>query len=384
MAEFSGEVSIFESQSLALTGESLDISSDRFDALTFNEPLSENSDPSLTKTGIRERKRRRIKQLKESHAQLKKLSAIGQEEKIVSRFEKLSSIKKQAALADPLLGTIIDGKYEIVGIVGKGANATVYKAIRYSHEDVVAIKTLRNKRTEDILRFNIEIEAIEKLKHQNLVEFIDCVRLDDNQTFLIMELVKGVSLQEVLKLHGPILDEETIWFTLRQISDALLHAHMNGIIHRDLKSGNVVLSKEVNRPLVVKVLDFGLARQSATSGITMHGITLGSPLYMSPEQCRGEEPSRQSDIYSLGILSYEVVAGVVPFIGDTIADIMAAHCDPNLTHIPISEINPSLKKVEWFDRLLSKALTHRTEYRFKTVEEFQDSLDKWIKAVRAG
>lgn len=382
MAEFSGEVSIFESQSLTLPGEDLEISSDRFETLTFPQSLRPEDEPGISQTERKERKRRRLKEVKESHAELRKLSAIGQEEKMLTRYEKLSSIKRQEAQQDPLVGVCLDDKYRITGIVGKGANATVYRAVRLSDESVVAIKTIRNKGFEDVWRFNLEIEAMEKLSHKNLVQFIDCIKMDRGNIFLVMELVKGISLQEVLKIHGPIVDEETIYSILFQVSDALLNAHSKGIIHRDLKSGNVVMSKEVDKPLLVKVLDFGLAKHHKAANITMHGTTLGSPLYMSPEQCRGEEPNIQSDVYSLGIMTYETVAGVVPFIGETITDIMAAHCDPEVTHIPVAEVCPDMKAVEQFDRLLYKALNPHTAFRFQNMQEFQDSLNTWFNEVR--
>lgn len=383
MAEFSGEVSIYESQSLTLPGESLEISSDRFEALTFQQPLVGDNEPSVSDIERRERKRKRLREVKQSHAELRKLSAEGQEEKMLTRYEKLSSIRHQEAQKDPLVGACLENKYQIIGIVGKGANATVYKALRLLDEEFVAIKTLRSKGFEDVWRFNLEIEAMEKLNHKNLVQYIDCVKLDKGNIFLVMELIKGISLQEVLKIHGPILDEETIWQILYQVSDALLHAHKKGIIHRDLKSGNIIISKRVNEPLAVKVLDFGLAKHNRAANITMHGTTLGSPLYMSPEQCRGEEPTVQSDIYSLGIVAYELVAGVVPFIGETITDIMAAHCDPDVTHIPVTEVNPGLKSVETFDRFMYRALNTHTAFRFQNMEEFQKTITLWIEATRA-
>ena len=309
---------------------------------------------------------------------------LSEEESMMSRYQKLSSIKKQEAQKDPLVGAVLANRYKINGIVGKGANATVYRAFRLSDNATVAIKTIRNKSFEDVVRFNLEIEAMERMSHPSLVQYIDCIRLDQGNIFLVMELIKGISLQEVLKIHGPIVDEETIWDILFQVSDALKHAHEKGIVHRDLKSGNVVLSKEINQPLSVKVLDFGLAKHQKAANITMHGTTLGSPLYMSPEQCRGEEPTGQSDVYSIGIMTYEVVSGIVPFIGETITEIMAAHCDPDTTHIPVSEVCPELKAAELFDRMLYKALNVHTAFRFQDMTEFQASLNHWIDTVRSG
>lgn len=327
-----------------------------------------------------------VAQLKEAHAELKQRSSPEKEEELITRYEELSSKKAEEAKEDPMLGVVLDNRYKINGLVGSGANATVYKAKRLSDGEIVAVKTIRNRGIEEIWRFKLEIESMRRMQHENLVNYIDCIVQEKGRIFLVMELVQGISLQEVLSLHGPITDEETICHILAQVVDALAHAHEKGIIHRDLKTGNIILSKRKDRPMHVKVLDFGLAKHKTDEAakITMHGKTLGSPLYMSPEQCRGEEPTIQSDIYSLGVLAYELMTGIVPFIGETIPEIMAAHCDPDSKHVPLKEICPNLSGVDHLDRILSKALAKEAKHRFRRVTRFKQALEFWIEGVRKG
>lgn len=377
MAEFGGKASIFESEALTLPGESLDISSGEIEALDTVEELDDSGINKQLKD------EEMLKRLKESHANMMKLSYGAEKDELFNRYEMMKRSKAKKEKNDPLIGTSIDEQYKIFGVVGRGAAATVYKAKRLEDSRVVAIKTIRKKGLEDVWRFNLEIGTLERLAHKNLVEFIECIRKDKSEIYLIMELVKGISLQDVLNIHGPIVNHETVYLILSQIGEALKHAHQQGIVHRDLKANNVVLSKQVKQPLLVKVLDFGLAKHGDVGNITMHGMTLGSPLYMSPEQCVGEEPTNQSDIYSLGILAYQIISGVVPFIGETVTDIMSAHCDPDFKHFPLADVCPELRNVEKFDLVLDKCLEHSTEYRYKHIDEFQEDLKNWIVSTRS-
>lgn len=384
--EFHGETSIFEAQAIVLPGENEILSSTSLDSVFLKEEEFSGQDQSapVEPSGISRFMSAEI--LKETREEMLQLSKSGKESEIITRYEELSTLKAKEAKEDPLVGTILDNRYKITGLVGTGSNATVYKARNLSDNQIVAIKTIRSHGIEDIWRFNLEIESMRKMDQKNLVRYIDCIKQDKGRIFLVMELVQGISLHEVLQLHGPITDEETICFILSQVCDALAHAHKKKIIHRDLKTGNVVLSKKKAEPLQVKVLDFGLAKHNNENKarITMHGKTLGSPLYMSPEQCRGEEPTVQSDIYSLGILAYEIMTGIVPFIGESIPEIMTAHCDPNTKHIPLTKICPDLKCVEQLDQILSKSLAKDTSKRFRRVTRFKQALEFWISEVRSG
>lgn len=385
MREFHGENSIFEAQPITLPGEKTELSSISCDAYSSGQNTGIESDEDSSSIATREQQeelmRAAQKEINEYYS-----GEHGNEQSMLKRYKKFTVEKEKEFLSDPLIGTTLDNKYKITGIVGSGNIATVYKAIQLSNNQVVAIKTIRNKGIEEIWRFNLEIEIMRKMNQRNLVRFIDCVKLDRGRIFLVLELVSGICLNDVLKIHGPISDEETIWFVLDQICDALIHAHSKKVIHRDLKTGNIVLSKQIDGPLLVKVLDFGLAKHkdAEAAKITVHGKTLGSPLYMSPEQCRGEEPNNQSDIYSLGILGYEMLTGIVPFIGETIVDVMHAHCDPSIKPIPLTEVCPDIKGVQQLDQIISKALEPDPSKRYLKVERFKQSLGLWIRGVRSG
>ena len=381
MQEFHGENSIYEDRAIVLPGEDHAISSMHMEPSLYKDPAGFEA---LYESYSKANPFMSVNEVKQTHAELKQRSSPDNENDLLTRYEELSSQKAKEAKADPLVGSILAEKFQITGLVGTGANATVYKAKQLSNGKIVAVKTIRNRGIEDIWRFKLEIESMRQMDHDNLVRFVDCIIQDKGRIYLVMELVQGISLHEVLKLHGPITDEETICSILIQVCDALAHAHSKKIIHRDLKTGNIVLSKDKAGPLSVKVLDFGLAKHKneTAANITMHGQTLGSPLYMSPEQCRGEEPTVQSDIYSLGILAYEMMTGIVPFIGENIAEIMEAHCDPKIKHIPLAQICPDLRGVDHLERIISKSLATDPAKRFRRVTRLKQALEFWIEGVR--
>ncbi|HMP54516.1 MAG TPA: protein kinase, partial [Candidatus Melainabacteria bacterium] len=204
MREFQGESSIYEAS---------------MDSLSVIDDYSK-ANPFMS-----------VAQLKEAHAELKQRSSPEKQGELITRYEELSSKKAEEAREDPMLGIVLDNRYKINGLVGSGANATVYKAKRLTDGEIVAVKTIRNRGIEEIWRFKLEIESMRKMQHENLVNYIDCIVQEKGRIFLVMELVQGISLQEVLSLHGPITDEETICHILAQVADALAHAHEKGIIH---------------------------------------------------------------------------------------------------------------------------------------------------------
>jgi serine/threonine protein kinase len=228
------------------------------------------------------------------------------------------------------IGTTLDGKYEILSFLGKGGGASVFEGNHKFLNQKVAIKIIHGEHNTDftmLKRFRSEAEISSKLNHPNIVQVYDFGVTDSGTPYLVLELLEGVSLASHLKLIGKICAKDALsifW----QICSALECAHQHDLVHRDIKPGNIFLTNSMNGDLVVKLLDFGLAkstRSTAKRGLTIHGQVVGTPDYMSPETCRGLEYTRASDIYSLGCTMFECLSGSLPFRGDTIAEMMYRH-----------------------------------------------------------
>lgn len=223
------------------------------------------------------------------------------------------------SFANSLGGRTIDGKYRLDAVLGSGGMGTVYRSTRLHIGDTVAIKILhRELRTEpkSAERFNREARAAARLKHPNAVSIYDFGISGDGLMYLVMELVEGDSLRRIIK-RGPLTISAAAEIT-RQVCAALDEAHRQNVVHRDIKSDNIIVQTSGNE-LHVKVLDFGIAklRDMQASDLTQTGAVMGTPYYMSPEQCLGEELDSRSDIYSFGIVLYEMLCGVLPFNSPT-------------------------------------------------------------------
>ena len=226
----------------------------------------------------------------------------------------LEARAKEAA-ADPLLGFTIGGKYHIYAKLGSGGMGAVYRARRTLIGDDVAIKILHfnQNNSPEAERFRREAQAAARLKHAHAVSIFDFGISDNGQQYLVMELVEGESLRQLIKRQGRL----SLAFAaeiISQVCAALDEAHRHNIVHRDIKPDNILIDLRGAKPKVT-VLDFGIAklRGEPAGNLTQTGNVLGTPHYMSPEQCLGEELDGRSDIYSLGIVLYEMLAGVVPF-----------------------------------------------------------------------
>lgn len=236
-----------------------------------------------------------------------------------------------------MIGRNIGGRYQILSSIGEGGMSVVYKAKDLLLGRLVAVKVLREQFTSDddfIKRFRREAQSAASLSHVNIVGIYD-VGQDGNLYYLVMEYIEGENLKEIIKERGVIPQEETIYI-VKQICDALEHAHSNDLVHRDIKPHNILISKEG----LTKVTDFGIARAVSAATVTHTRSILGSVHYFSPEQARGEVAGHKSDIYSLGILLYEMVTGKLPFEGDSPIGIALQH----IQNSPIkpSEINPDI------------------------------------------
>lgn len=274
---------------------------------------------------------------------------------------------KQSA-NDPLIGSSIGGKYRIYAKLGSGGMGAVYRAQRTIIGDDVAIKSLHFNQNEspEADRFRREARAAARLKHAHAVSIFDFGISDDGRQYLVMELVDGESLRQLIKRQGR-LSPAFAAVIISQVCAALDEAHRYNIVHRDIKPDNIIVDLRGSKPEVT-VLDFGIAKlrgDSATT-LTQTGSILGTPHYMSPEQCLGEELDGRSDIYSLGIVLYELLAGVVPFNSPISTAVVVQH---------VNQPPPSLRGLDpaipWsVERAVLHALEKRPEARPSTPGAF--------------
>lgn len=286
--------------------------------------------------------------------------------------------------ADPLIGQRLVGNYEVLDILGAGGMAIVYKAKQIKMDRIVALKTLKSKELDVMARFAREMQTLAKLKHRNIVDAIDCIETPDGQSFLVMEYVEGITLLDLLKTVGKVEKEDDLAKILMQICDALEHAHQSGIIHRDLKPANIILI-ELDGDVLIKVLDFGIAKiQDDMQKLTAQGQALGSPLYMSPEACMGQKLTPASDVYSLGVLAYELISGNVPYAYQSMAKVMASHCTPDIYPESLMVARPDLPGIQQLDQIIMRTLETDLDKRFPTVTDFKKAIAFWIQSVKAG
>ena len=278
-----------------------------------------------------------------------------------------------------LLGSTIADKYRIDAKLGAGGMGAVYCATRLLIGDEVAVKILHSEQNDPRAgeRFRREAQAAARLKHSNAVSIYDFGITDDGLQYLVMELVEGETLRQIIKRQGPLTPTATAEI-LKQICAALDESHRRNIIHRDIKPDNIIVNT-VAGILQVKVLDFGIAklRDDVASSLTQTGGIVGTPHYMSPEQCLGEELDSRSDIYSLGVVLYEMLVGRVPFSSPVSSAIIIQHVNqtpPSMRSHNIS-ISPAVESV------VLSALEKKREARPQTAG---DLTQHFTSALRDG
>ncbi len=264
------------------------------------------------------------------------------------------------------------GRYEIEERIGAGGMAIVYRAKDTLLNRTVAIKVLREQFASDegfIRRFRREAQSAASLSHHNIVSIFDVGK--DGEDYIVMEYVKGQTLKDIIRSQAPLSPEKALNIT-RQIAEALTHAHANHIIHRDIKPQNIMIATDGR----VKVTDFGIARAASSATLTHTGDIIGSVHYLSPEQAKGAQTNEQSDIYSLGIILYEMITGRVPYDGDTPITIALKHIQEEV-ELPGKigvEVSPEI------DTIIMKALAKQVSDRYKSALELLEDLDR----IRAG
>lgn len=268
------------------------------------------------------------------------------------------------------VGKRLDGRYEIREIIGVGGMAVVYKAYDNIDDRIVAVKILKDEflaNEEFRRRFKNESKAIAVLSHPNIVKVYD-VSYGDRLQYIVMEYVEGITLKEYIQQQGVINHRETVFFVM-QILRALQHAHDKGIVHRDIKPQNILLLENG----AIKVTDFGIARFSASETRTMTDSTIGSVHYISPEQARGDITDDKADIYSVGVMLYEMLTGRLPFESDNTVSvaIMQLQQDPELPR----KINPEIPV--GLEQIIIRAMQKNVNDRYQSAAEMLLDLEEF-------
>jgi serine/threonine-protein kinase len=314
-----------------------------------------------------------------------------------SSFPALSTV-------DPRLGTTLNGRYRIEKLIGKGGMGRVYLATQFPLNRHVAVKVLnpefQKKDPQFVRRFFLEASTAARLTHPNTITVFDYGESEMGELFIAMEHLKGRPLSKVITTDGPFSAERTLHIAV-QICRALREAHQKGIIHRDLKPGNILLLEEGDDADFVKVLDFGLVKvftppqpqkgqgmgpepltpgpQLEPGDLTRAGMFLGSPKYMSPEQIKAEPLDTRTDIYSLGVLMYQMLAGKPPFSGATSVEVIYKHVNHPVP--PIAELSPGVDVPEGLEQVVRQCLEKDREKRFASMGDLLVKLKELRRAI---
>lgn len=286
--------------------------------------------------------------------------------------------------ADPLIGTVFDGKYVIDALIGVGGMGKVYRGRNLRTEHSIAIKTLMPELVHDeslVRRFEVEAKAASNLSHPNTIRVYDHGN-EGKLLWMVMELLDGISLERALNIERAIEPRRLIGL-MRQVCSSLAEAHGKGLVHRDLKPDNIFLNRAGGEADFVKVLDFGVAKlkdpKFGSEKLTQAGMIFGTPRYMSPEQARAKELDERSDIYALGVIMFECLTGKAPFEAADPIGVLVKHCNEPVP--TFASVNPSLAIDPGFEEIVKRCLAKKPEQRPATVKVLRaelDALDVWL------
>ncbi|MCS6884371.1 MAG: serine/threonine-protein kinase [Acidobacteriota bacterium] len=275
------------------------------------------------------------------------------------------------------IGKVIKNKYKIVSLIARGGASNVFRCLRVLIGDQVALKMMFPESVSDPIkmkRFHLEVSTTASIKHPSIVTVHDFDYTEEGLPFIVTELLRGMTLYGEMKRLGRLPIKRAVRI-IGPICSAINVAHARGIVHRDLKPSNIVLHLMDDQSEVVKLIDFGIAKQHAaeldpSQSLTEPGLVFGTPAYMSPEHCLGDPLDARSDIYSLGVLLFEMMTGVLPFQADNPTRMMLKHIkDPPP---PMRDICPDIP--EEIDRIVLRALAKSPDKRFSSAIELADTL----------
>ncbi|MCI9186204.1 MAG: Stk1 family PASTA domain-containing Ser/Thr kinase [Oscillospiraceae bacterium] len=274
---------------------------------------------------------------------------------------------------DPYIGKLLDNRYEILELIGSGGMARVYKARCHRLNRLVAIKILRDELASDAefrRRFHDESQAVAMLSHPNIVAVYDVSRSSEFE-YIVMELIDGITLKQYMQKKGNKLNWREALHFITQITKALGHAHSRGIIHRDIKPHNIMVLRDGS----VKVADFGIARVSSGGHSTLTQEALGSVHYISPEQARGSHIDARSDLYSAGVVLYEMITGRLPFEGDNAVSVAIQH----INSIPLSPRELDSTIPEALEAITMRAMSPNPDDRYPSADFMLADLEEFRK-----
>lgn len=282
---------------------------------------------------------------------------------------------------DPLLGRCVDGRYDLSSLLGVGGMGRVYLAQHRFLKRPVAVKILHRGRVNDpseLVRFNRTAVHAGTIVDDHVAQVYDFGETSDGLVYLAMEYVPGDTVARMVKKEGPFQVERVAELT-RQIAKGLDAAHAQGIIHRDLKPDNVMIMRDRNGHEMVKIVDFGIAKAlgTETRGVTEMGAIVGTLLFMSPEQLAGGALDRRSDVYSLGLVIFQMLTGALPFTGSTPEEVIYARFDASGPR-PLATVRPNVAWPSGIQSVLDRALARDATARFDTAGEFASALSRAV------
>jgi serine/threonine protein kinase len=290
---------------------------------------------------------------------------------------------------DPVIGKVLGDKYRVLCPVGKGSMGVVYKAIQESTGREMAVKLLHHflgTNSDSVKRFHREARAVSRLSHPNIIRLYDFGVMDEGQPYIVTELLKGVTLSDVLRKRGYLTLKQALPL-IEQVCAAIGEAHRSRVIHRDLKPENIVLedvdldgdldADDLIKKNAIRVLDFGVAKMWSDSGassasLTLEGKVCGSPAYMSPEQCRGVDVDYRTDIYSMGVVFFETLTGKRPFSADDLMALMLMHVNNKAPSL--GSVQPDVTFSTELNDVVMKAMAKNPNERQQSAEELWEDL----------
>lgn len=276
------------------------------------------------------------------------------------------------------VGAVLAERFEIVSVLGRGSMGTVYKARHIGLGRIVALKVLHAQLIAEKAkqaRFRMEAQAVSALNHPYVVSVYDFGIAQSGQPYMAMEFLDGPTLAQIIRSERRLKPERAVAIML-QACDALAHAHSQGVVHRDVKPSNLILLK-VDSLEVLKIVDFGIAKlldSESAQQLTQTGETIGSPLYMSPEQVMGRKIDPRTDIFSLACVLYEVLTGLQPFRGENLMETMLKRVQENAP--TFAEVRPDLTLPKALEEVTLKALARDANDRYQSMVEFRQALER--------